>query len=127
MPVTFELTATAVRFTTVGDVDHRDALGVFLAGLAAGAAAPVPGGRHLFFDIRASTENRETSELRHTAAAIAAHRPALSGRCAVVAADPLHFGLARMFAVFIGGLGFDATVFRSIEEAERWLGRPAGA
>ena len=121
MDLAYELTANTILFTTVGDVEHRGALDILKEGLAAGAATPIPNGWHLLFDIRQSTENRDPNELRSTASKIANYRASLSGYCAVVAADPLHYGLARMFSVFMGGLGFEAMVFHCLEEAKQWL------
>ncbi|MFO0825133.1 MAG: hypothetical protein U0792_18770 [Gemmataceae bacterium] len=119
--VVYQLTENTIWFTTVGDVEHRGALDMLKAGLAAGAAKPLPQGWHLLFDITRSTENRDPRELRNIADAIATHRSALSGRCAIVATDPLHYGLARMFGVFLGGLGFEVMVSRSLGEAQHWL------
>ncbi|MBA4188215.1 MAG: hypothetical protein C0467_09390 [Planctomycetaceae bacterium] len=121
MSVAYELMAGTICFTTTGDVEHRSALDTLQEGLADAAQQPVPGGWHLLFDIRKSTENRDPNELRNTATAIAMHRAALSGRCAVVATDPLHYGLARMFGVFMSGLGFDVNVCNNLEDAKHWL------
>lgn len=126
MNLGYALTANTIWFTTVGDVEHRGALDILKDGLAAGAAAPVPNGWHLLFDIRQSTENRDPNELRATAATIANYRGALSGYCAVVAIDPLHYGLARMFGVFLGGLGFEVMVYHNLEEAKQWLDAAPG-
>lgn len=127
MAVTFEIVGRALRFTTTGDVEYRSGLDTLAAGFAASAADPAPAGRHLLFDIRASTEDRDPDELRQIATVISANRATLSGRCVVIAADPLHFGLARMFGVFIEGLGFDVAVFHTTDDADRWLAASASA
>jgi len=124
MSLAYELKAGTIQFTTTGDVEHSGALETLKAGLAAAAVNPIPNGWHLLFDIRNSTENRDPNELRNTATAIALHRAALSGRCAVVAADPLHYGLARMFGVFMDGIGFEAHVCKDLENATHWLNTP---
>ena len=43
-------------------------------------------------------------------------------RRAFVAPAPLHFGLVRMFQAYCELDGTEIEVFRSLEEAERWLG-----
>ena len=121
MALTHELADGVLRFTTTGDVEYRDGLSVLTEGLASAAATPLAGGWHLLFDIRHSTEDRSPDELRGIAAIITAHRTSLSGNCAVVASDPLHYGLARMFGVFMEGLGFNASVFDTTEDTVAWF------
>ncbi len=45
-------------------------------------------------------EDRSEQELRGVAAFVAANKKTLSGRCAIVAANPLHFGLSRIFQAY---------------------------
>ena len=127
MGVAYELRAGIICFTTTGDVEHQSGLDALKAGLAEGAASPTPNGWHLLFDIRASTENRDPNELRNIASAIGMNRSILSGRCAVVATDPLHYGLSRMFGVFMSGLGFEVHVCVHLDEARAWLYTPQTA
>jgi len=121
MGVAYEMKAGVVLFTTTGDIEHRSALDTLRAGLAAAAESPAPHGWHLLFDISQSTENRDPNELRNIARAIAERRSALSGRCAIVAVDPLHYGLSRMFGVFMSGLGFEVHVCNDLGAAILWL------
>ncbi len=90
-----------------------------LAGLNAAITDGPP--KHLFFDTVLSGNTRTTDELRLAATMIANYRYALSGRCAVLVATPLHFGLARMFGAFLEPLGFDVFVTTSPAEAEQYL------
>jgi nitrogenase molybdenum-iron protein alpha/beta subunit len=122
MSLTYRLHGETLEFKTTGDVEHTPGLEILKAGFAEAART----GRQswdLYFDIRASTENREAGELRQIAATIAAYRSILTGGCAVVAGDPLHYGLARMFAVFMETLGFAVRVCTAADEAHAWLHR----
>jgi nitrogenase molybdenum-iron protein alpha/beta subunit len=119
--LTYQLADDIIRFVTIGDVGFADGQAVLRAAFAAAATAPVPGGWHLLFDIRSSAENRSAAELQAIADLFARARPSLSGRCAVVAADPLRFGVARMFGAFVESLGFTAMVVTRPPEAETWL------
>ena len=124
MSLTFELRDGALRFVTVGDVDYATGLAVLRAGFGAAADAG-PGKRWgLVFDIRSSSEDRNPDELRGIAAVIAGHRQLLTGRCSVLATDPLHYGLARMFGVFLETLGLESAAFRNPADAEAWLTTP---
>ncbi len=127
MPITFEVRDRVLRFVTLGDVDYADGLTVLKAGFEAAAASTPAGGLWgLLFDIRNSSENRNSDELRGIASTIYRHRHLLSGRCAVLATDPLHYGLARMFAVFMESLGLQAMVFTKVGDAEAWLDGASG-
>lgn len=121
MGLAYHLADGVVRFVATGGVEYSDGTQFLRHGLAAAAAADPVRRWGLLFDVRASTESRSADELRGTADLIAAHRGILSGRAAVVAADPLHYGLGRMFAVFMDGLGLTAAVFTDPAEAEAWV------
>ncbi|MBX9585251.1 MAG: hypothetical protein K2X87_33515 [Gemmataceae bacterium] len=121
MGVDYQLADGVIRFVTTGGVEYSDGAATLRAGLDAAAAAD-PGRRWgLLFDIRESAENRSGDELRNIADLIAARRAMLSGRAAVVVADPLHYGLGRMFGVFMEHLGLTARVFTDPAEAETWV------
>jgi hypothetical protein len=51
----------------------------------------------------------------------------IGGRVAVVAPSDVHFGLSRMGAVHSEQVGVAARVFRTADEALRWLGPPPPA
>lgn len=121
MGLAYHLADGFVRFVTTGGVEFSDGTQTLRDGLAAAAEA-APGRRWgLLFDIRESAENRSGDELRTIAALIAARRGILSGRAAVLVADPLHYGLGRMFGVFMEGMGLTAAVFTDPAEAEGWV------
>jgi hypothetical protein len=53
--------------------------------------------------------------------AVQAHRKTPLGSTAIVATQPVVFGLARMYATLCEWAGNSVAVFRTVEEAERWL------
>lgn len=122
MGLTFELSATILRFFTSGDVEFVPGTQTLHDGLEAAVVAGAGSARrHLLFDIRESRENRSSDELRAIALLIAPYRSRLSGRCAVVVSDLLHYGLGRVFGAYLEGSGFTVEVFHTLAEAERWF------
>jgi hypothetical protein len=126
--LTYHFADGILRFVPTGDVDFAETSAVLRAGFEAVAVATPGLPWHLMFDLRDSTSSRSADELRGVAGIAATHRAALSGRCVVVATDPLRFGLARMMAVFFETAGFEANVLRDPAAAEAWLtgSQPAG-
>jgi len=54
--------------------------------------------------------------------AVAEHDPVFAGsRWAIVANQDVIFGMARMYELLRGGAPYEIAVFRSPEEAERWM------
>jgi hypothetical protein len=49
------------------------------------------------------------------------------GEIAVIATEPVVFGLARMYAILCEQVGVQVEVFRTVAEAEQWLDSRAGA
>jgi hypothetical protein len=48
------------------------------------------------------------------------------GATAIVATQPVVFGLARMYATLCESVGVRVGVFRTVGEAEKWLDSPGG-
>jgi hypothetical protein len=78
----------------------------------------------LLFDVTESTENRSEDELRGIAMALAQHSHMLTGRMAVVAADPSRHSQGEVFGVFAEQLGKAPRVFSRRRDAEAWLRSP---
>jgi hypothetical protein len=49
------------------------------------------------------------------------------GRVAMVAASDVTYGMFRMWELQREGLGYEVRVFRELETARAWVGRPGGA
>jgi hypothetical protein len=121
MPITYELRDDTLWFVTVGEVDYRGGLRVLVEAFEAARAHDPKRRWNVVFDIRSSSENRSADELQGIASVVAQNDAVLSGRCAVVAGDSLHFGLARMFGTYAEGLGLDVTVVKDVPRAVAWL------
>ena len=73
-------------------------------------------------DLRHVTSTPETSQLRQVAERMEAGAAALQyGRCALVAVEPEHVGMARLFVQFARSRFAAATVVATIDDAEHWL------
>lgn len=127
MPLSFELDRDVIRVTTKGDVEFESGLGVLERAIRTARDADPRRRWHLLFDIRESSENRSSIELDGIAGFIGDRQQGLSGRCAVVAGDPFHFGLARQFEAYSNRRGVAVSVFRDVDEALRWLCDPGEA
>lgn len=123
MGIRFDLADGIIRFSTTGEVKFEEGLEVLESAFERARTSGSGGdGRwHLLFDIRESSENRNSGELRQVTSVISSNRSMLSGRCAVIAADPLRYGVARIFGAFMEGLGLEVYVSYSRDEAELWL------
>jgi len=121
MALKYELDDQVIRYTTVSDVEFDQGTRTLENGLEAAKAKDPSQLWHILFDIRESNENRSSGELNFIAIIIGEHRSMLSGRCAIVVADPLHYGLGRMFATIMMNYQMMVEVKHDVEEAERWL------
>jgi hypothetical protein len=73
-------------------------------------------------DVRNVTSMPETSQLRQVAERMEAGHAALQyGRCAIVAVEPEHIGMAKLFAQFARNRFADSRVVPTMDDAERWL------
>lgn len=124
MPITYEIRPRVVVFRTNGEVDFAEGIQTLSAALRTAASQMEHGRWHLFFDIQHSSEHRNSSETQDIADTILGFRQSLSGRCAVIAADPLRYGMARMFGAFMDSQGFEVFVSMDRCEAEAWLAAP---
>ena len=79
---------------------------------------------HFLFDTRPSTSlaSRSTAELRDVAGFLGARSQAFGGRLAMLASEPLHFGLLRMAEVYSEFAGLQARAFYDEFAALAWLG-----
>lgn len=77
-------------------------------------------------DYRAATLHATAPELRMLATALEAVEAGQQWAWAVVIQDPASFGLFRMLGAFLEPMGVRLAVFRSMGEAEDWLGGSNG-
>lgn len=119
MSISYTLDDGILSYTTIGDVEYSEGLATLRHGLEAASSQ----GRswHLLFDVRQSTEQRSGNDMRGIALKIGAHRSILSGRCVVIVAGPLHYGLGRVFGAYMESMNLAVGVFHEVEPARRWL------
>lgn len=121
MPIQYELRGRTLWLVTEGDVDYEDGLATLGAAIERAAAVDATPCWDVVFDIRRSREQRSADEMRGIAVFVGQHRDVLSGACAIIAADPLHFGLARMFEAYGELEGIAARVVDDEAAATAWL------
>ena len=123
MPVRYEIDPQLrlVRVVAEGPVsyeDDRDCLASILGD---------PRHREGFaflVDHRRRAPAATADHVRAFASAMEAAAPRLGRvRFAVVVERDVSYGLARMFSALTGDLAIEVEIFRSIEDAEAWLGR----
>jgi len=68
-----------------------------------------------------SLAKRPTDEIRMVAEFLGSYAERIAGRCAVVAAPDVHYGLSQMGSVFSEAVGVTTRVFRTTSEAIDWL------
>lgn len=123
MPVTYSLIGSILKLNLEGQYEPGDIIAQFQAGLA---DPRCPGQVALLIDVTdsESLETREPQQIRHVAEYLGPYRERIGGRCAVVAARDVHFGLSSMGVVYSESVGIEAAVFRDSKSALEWLGVP---
>ena len=69
-----------------------------------------------------SLPTRPAGEIRMVAEFLGPYANRIGGRVAVVAPSDVHYGLSQLGGVYSDGVGVSAQVFRSFDEALKWLG-----
>jgi hypothetical protein len=81
-------------------------------------------GLDVLLDLIQITTVPTSDEIRIVTSEIGQIRPAIEfGRCAVAAPREAMYGMMRMFEVYAAGYFTEVQTFRTIEEAESWLGK----
>lgn len=121
MAVSYSLSGPLLQMNLAGTYDPEDVVREFLAALS-DPACPNPVA--LLVDVTRSESlgSRSPSQIRYVAEFLGPYAKRINGRCAVIAAEDLHFGLGRMGSVYSENVGIEAAVFRQEGEARRWLG-----
>lgn len=120
MALIYRMDKGCIVLVSEGSVQYEEGLQIFTEAIAAAQASPHTHW-HILFDITKSEEDRSEQELRGIASFVAANKEILSGRCAIVAADPLHFGLSRMFQAYCASIEVSVEIFEDLEAAHSWL------
>ena len=124
MPVTYALEGSLLKLNLEGRYEPGDIVAQFLAAIA---DPRCPGAVALLLDVTRSEslETRSPNEVRLVAEYLGPFRERIGGRCAVVAARDVHFGLSSMGTAYSEGVGVEAAVFRDTRSALEWLRVPA--
>jgi hypothetical protein len=119
MPINYQVEGTIVRLTLVGDNRPELLIQTFLQALD---DPETPSQFGLFLDTRQSTslQTQPSEEIIRVAEFLGPYKNRVQ-RCAVLATEDIHFGLARMGAVYSEAAGVMTRVFRDGEEATGWL------
>jgi hypothetical protein len=121
MPVTYKLdpVAEVVETRCTGGATLDEVLAHFRE---LEADPSLPEKLHVLLDLAEMTSLPDRDQLKQVTRAVDQLSDRLRwGACAIVASRDALYGMSRMFEVFAEGLFAQTHVFRSREEAERWL------
>jgi hypothetical protein len=121
MPVTYQIDKARqlIRTRCVGPVTIEEVLGHFRE---LERDPECPGHLDVLLDLSEETSLPKPQNLREITSAIRGIRETVRfGKCAIVAPSDGLFGLLRMFEVFAEQYFHESYVFRTTEEAEKWL------
>ena len=120
MPVIHAWEGTLLRISFVGAYEPDDIIRQFMAAMS-DPACPNPA--RLLVDVTRSEilATAPVVEIRRVAEYLGPFAARIGGRCAVVAASDVHFGLSRLGSVYSEGVGVEVQVFRDLEGGIAWL------
>ena len=121
MPVQYSIQAKVLKMEFVGQYEPEDIIRQFMAAMS-DPACPNPAS--LLVDVTRSEilATAPVAEIRRVAEFLGPYAARIGGRCAVVAASDVHFGLSRLGSVYSDNVGVEVQVFRDLEGAAAWLG-----
>jgi hypothetical protein len=120
MSVSYSWDGPLLRLDLIGTTEPEEVIRQFKVALADPSATERV---ELLLDTTRSDSmaTRTSNEIRLVAEALKPYVERVQGRCAVVAAKDIHFGLSRMGSVYTELIGVDAGIFRTEAEAIGWL------
>jgi hypothetical protein len=118
MPLRHEVRSDVLWIVVEGEYDDAELHACYERAFADPAFRD---GMHLMIDSRKTLANPTRGELVERVRFLSSLRPRIGARCAVVVADTLHYGLARMFGAYGEPHGFEIRVFSDPVLAESWL------
>ena len=121
MPVRYSFSGNLFRMVLEGSYAPEDIIQTYQAALRDPA---FPEDARFLFDVRESLElaERNVKDIKAVAQYLAKHSDEVGNRCAIVASQPVHYGLSRMAAVYAEAGGAEVNVFSNTEDAISWLG-----
>lgn len=125
MAVQYSIHQGVITMEFVGIYEPRDVIRRFLDALS-DPACPTPAALLIDVSRSESLATRPAADIRMVAEFLGPYADRIGGRCAVVAPTDVHFGLSQMAAIHSEGVGVAAQVFRTAEEALKWLNTRSG-
>ena len=120
MPIRYTFSGNLFRMNLEGAYTPEDMMKTFKQALN----DPLfPEDASFLLDVRKSSvlSERSYNDIKSVAQFFAAHSDRVSGRCAIVADQEIHYGLSRMGATLAEIKGASIEVFRDIKEAMLWI------
>ena len=121
MPVRYEFEGQLFRMSFEGSYSTDEVLEAYTAALADPA---FPSDARFLMDVTRSTSlaKRTSEDIQRVADFLGPQAGRIGSRCAIYAAEPIHFGLMRMAQVFGETHGVETAVFYEVAPALEWLG-----
>ena len=124
MPVSYSLRGTLLRIDCVDLYEPEEIVACFDAAMD-DPDCPRPAALLLDVTRSRSLADRKTHDVIRVARHLEGYVTRIGGRCAVLAASNVQFGLSRVGAAHVGTSGIEARVFRELGAALQWLDVPA--
>jgi len=120
MPVSYSFNGRIIRLDCIGEYTSDDVRGAYAAALQDPACPP---NTVFLLDVTHSTSlaNRPSEDIRETAYFWGSQPDMIDTRCAIIAPIDLYYGLMRMASMIVEEYGVKTEVFRTEEEALKWL------
>ena len=118
MPVTYRISSDVAWLICEREFTYQEfsnALDAAIADPKYSTALP------FIFDYRSYQGDTPQEAIRARADFLSLRRDKMSNRIAILVADPLHYGLGRMFEVYAGHYGFQTPVFTDLDKALEFL------
>lgn len=120
MAVQYSIRQGVITMGFVGNYEPRDIVARFLDALN-DPACSTPAGLLIDVSRSESLATRPVADIRMVAEFLGPYVDRIGGRCAVVAPTDTHFDLSQLGALRSQAVGIAAQVFRTTEEAVKWL------
>jgi hypothetical protein len=120
MPVQYSIDGDRLTLELVGTYPSQEIVRKFLEAMG-DPKCPIPVALLVDVSRSESLAARPAEEVRTVAEFLGPYAHRIGGRCAVIAAKDVHFGLSQLGATRGQSAGIDARVFRTKDAACAWL------
>jgi hypothetical protein len=119
--VSYAIDKNLLKLTLEGEYVPEDIVREFMAAMD-DPECPRPVALLVDVSRSGSLATRSVEDIRRVAERLGDYKERVGGRCAVLAASDVNFGLSRLGSVYSEGVGVSTSVFRDLPEALAWLG-----